>query len=109
MAGAPVTSWMHYDTGYTERYMGLPSNNSWGYNLGSVVARASEFPDDPNRLLIIHGLMDENVHFYQHTAPLLQALVKHGKPYQLQVPICSTRRYPTINSFFVSMGKKKYY
>ena len=86
MAGAPVTSWMHYDTGYTERYMGLPSNNSWGYNLGSVVARASEFPDDPNRLLIIHGLMDENVHFYQHTAPLLQALVKHGKPYQLQVP-----------------------
>jgi len=85
VAGAPVTSWMHYDTGYTERYMGLPSNNSWGYNLGSVVARASEFPDDPNRLLIIHGLMDENVHFYQHTAPLLQALVKHGKPYQLQI------------------------
>jgi len=85
VAGAPVTSWMHYDTGYTERYMGLPANNSWGYNLGSVVARASEFPDEPNRLLIIHGLMDENVHFYQHTAPLLQALVKHGKPYQLQI------------------------
>ena len=37
--------------------------------------------------MIIHGLMDENVHFYQHTAPLLQALVKHGKPYQLQVRI----------------------
>ena len=23
-AGAPVTSWMNYDTIYTERYMGLP-------------------------------------------------------------------------------------
>ena len=31
--------------------------------------------------------MDENVHFYQHTAQLLSALVRHGKPYQLQVRI----------------------
>ena len=41
----------------------------------------------PNRLLIVHGLMDENVHFYQHTAQLLGSLVRHGKPYQLQVSI----------------------
>ena len=41
----------------------------------------------PDRLLIVHGLMDENVHFYQHTAQLLSALVRHGKPYQLQVRI----------------------
>ncbi len=39
----------------------------------------------PNRLLIVHGLMDENVHFYHHTNKLINQLIKHGKPYQLQV------------------------
>ena len=24
IAGAPVTDWMCYDTGYTERYLGVP-------------------------------------------------------------------------------------
>lgn len=37
-----------------------------------------------NRLLIIHGLIDENVHF-SHTSLLISTLVKFGKPYQLQV------------------------
>lgn len=37
-----------------------------------------------NRLLIIHGLIDENVHFF-HTSQLVNQLVKHNKPYQLQV------------------------
>ncbi len=31
IAGAPVTSWRNYDTIYTERYMGLPSENAEGY------------------------------------------------------------------------------
>ena len=39
-----------------------------------------------NRLLIIHGLMDENVHFC-HTAQLIQGLVMAGKPYQLSVSV----------------------
>ena len=85
VAGAPVTTWKLYDTGYTERYMDLPSNNPLGYKLGSILHYANDFPDEPNRLLIVHGLMDENVHFYQHTAQLLSALVRHGKPYQLQI------------------------
>lgn len=37
-----------------------------------------------NRLLIIHGLIDENVHFF-HTSELISMLVKANKPYQLQV------------------------
>ena len=36
------------------------------------------------RLLIVHGLIDENVHFY-HTSSLVEALVKACKPHQLQV------------------------
>ena len=27
VAGAPVTHWETYDTGYTERYMGTPQQN----------------------------------------------------------------------------------
>lgn len=37
-----------------------------------------------NRLLIIHGLIDENVHFY-HTSELINLLIKANKPYQLQI------------------------
>ena len=37
-----------------------------------------------NRLLIVHGLMDENVHF-SHTSALINALIRACKPYQLQV------------------------
>lgn len=38
----------------------------------------------PNRLLLLHGFLDENVHF-AHTSILLSFLVRAGKPYDLQV------------------------
>ncbi|XP_018323379.1 dipeptidyl peptidase 9 isoform X2 [Agrilus planipennis] len=84
VAGAPVTNWNLYDTGYTERYMDLPEHNPQGYIEGSVLNHVNKFPDEENRLLIIHGLMDENVHFY-HTSQLINCLIKAGKPYQLQI------------------------
>jgi dipeptidyl-peptidase 9 len=84
VAGAPVTSWENYDTGYTERYMDLPVNNPIGYAQGSVLNYIQQFPDDDDRLLIIHGLVDENVHFI-HTAQLINALIRAGKPHQLQL------------------------
>lgn len=84
IAGAPVTSWELYDSGYTERYMDLPKNNPVGYKEGSVLTYAHQFPDEVGRLLIVHGMSDENVHFV-HTAELLNALIRWGKPYQLQV------------------------
>eukprot|EP00043_Microstomoeca_roanoka_P017463 m.182234 g.182234 ORF g.182234 m.182234 type:complete len:359 (+) comp16639_c6_seq9:1753-2829(+) len=86
IAGAPVTMWEGYDTGYTERYMALPSTHTSYYAQSSVVARVHDFPDEPNRLLILHGLNDENVHF-QHTATLIQHLIEAGKPYNLQVSV----------------------
>lgn len=40
----------------------------------------------PNRLLILHGFLDENVHFF-HTNFLVSQIIRAGKPYQLQVSV----------------------
>ncbi|XP_053210691.1 dipeptidyl peptidase 9-like isoform X2 [Panonychus citri] len=84
IAGAPVTNWSLYDTGYTERYLDTPYANQAAYAKGNVLNLAKNFPDEENRLLLVHGLMDENVHFI-HTMQLITALIKAGKPYQIQV------------------------
>ncbi|POI35613.1 hypothetical protein CIB84_000635, partial [Bambusicola thoracicus] len=84
IAGAPVTVWMAYDTGYTERYMDIPENNQQGYEAGSVALHVEKLPNEPNRLLILHGFLDENVHFF-HTNFLVSQLIRAGKPYQLQI------------------------
>ena len=46
VAGAPVVSWQYYDTGYTERYMDLPSINVDGYRQGSILTHVNSFPDE---------------------------------------------------------------
>lgn len=46
IAGAPVTNWELYDTGYTERYMDLPGDNKQGYSAGSVLSYIPQFPDE---------------------------------------------------------------
>uniref|UniRef100_A0A8C6PDH5 Dipeptidyl peptidase 9 n=1 Tax=Nothobranchius furzeri TaxID=105023 RepID=A0A8C6PDH5_NOTFU len=84
IAGAPVTVWMAYDTGYTERYMDVPEKNQQGYEEGSVALHVDKLPSEPNRLLILHGFLDENVHFF-HTNFLVSQIIRAGKPYQLQV------------------------
>ena len=63
VAVAPVTDWDGYDTCYTERYMGTPANNPDGYRESSVLTHADRLRGD---LLVIHGMLDENVHF-RHT------------------------------------------
>ncbi|CAN9500357.1 unnamed protein product [Ophioblennius macclurei] len=84
IAGAPVTLWMAYDTGYTERYLDTPEKNQKGYEECSVALHVDKFPNEPNRLLILHGFLDENVHFF-HTNFLVSQLIRAGKPYNLQV------------------------
>merc|ERR1740123_2420293 len=79
VAGGPVTHWDGYDTCYTERYMGLPSKNVDGYKRSSVMEYVDGLKGD---LLLVHGLIDENVHF-RHTARLINALIAAQKPYQL--------------------------
>ncbi|XP_029356667.1 dipeptidyl peptidase 9-like isoform X2 [Echeneis naucrates] len=84
IAGAPVTLWTAYDTGYTERYLDTPEKNQKGYEDCSVALHVNKLPNEPNRLLILHGFLDENVHFF-HTNFLVSQLIRAGKPYNLQV------------------------
>jgi dipeptidyl-peptidase-4 len=79
VAGAPVTAWDGYDTGYTERYMGTPQSNPDGYRDGSLLTHAAKLD---GKLLLVHGGVDENVHF-RHTARFIVALTSAQKPYDL--------------------------
>jgi dipeptidyl-peptidase-4 len=79
VAGAPVTHLDGYDTHYTERYMGTPQSNPQGYTASSVISYVDTIT---GKLMLIHGLIDENVHF-RHTARLINALIKARKPYDL--------------------------
>ncbi|HAP01327.1 MAG TPA: S9 family peptidase [Bacteroidetes bacterium] len=67
---APVTSWKFYDSIYTERYMRAPAQNKEGYEKFCPLAGAQFIK---GKLLICHGLADDNVH-YQNTAELLKML-----------------------------------
>lgn len=65
VAGAPVTAWEFYDTAYTERYMALPSTNDH-YGASSVLRLAPNLVG--KEFLVIHGNIDENVHYRNSTA-----------------------------------------
>lgn len=79
VAGAPVTHYDGYDTHYTERYLSTPQANPEGYEKGSVMHYVDTLQ---GKLLLVHGLIDENVHF-RHTARLINALIRARKPYDL--------------------------
>jgi dipeptidyl-peptidase-4 len=80
VAGAPVTHWDGYDTHYTERYLGTPQANPEGYARSSVMAHVDGLRD--RHLMLVHGLIDENVHF-RHSARLINALIRARIPYEL--------------------------
>ena len=72
VAVAAPTSWRYYDTVYSERYMRTPNENGAGYDV-CPISRASKLS---GKLLLIHGLADDNVHFRnakEYTEALVQA------------------------------------
>ncbi|KAI8637275.1 hypothetical protein BD408DRAFT_424779 [Parasitella parasitica] len=104
IAGAPVTQWELYDAAYTERYMGLPEENPQAYHDSNVLAYIDQFPNNENRLLIAHGLIDENVHF-RNTELLVSQLVKLKKPHYLQVYPSEKHglRHASVNEHFETL------
>ncbi|XP_074550869.1 dipeptidyl peptidase 4 [Halichoeres trimaculatus] len=72
VAVAPVAKWEYYDAVYTERYMGMPEDNTDSYKNSTVTARAKNFKTVD--YLLVHGTADDNVHF-QQAAQISKALV----------------------------------
>jgi dipeptidyl-peptidase 4 len=88
VAGAPVTDWALYDTAYTERYLGLPADASDVYAHNSLIELAGEAPVRPDELrplLLVHGMVDDNV-VAAHTMRLSAAMLRAGRPHAV-VPL----------------------
>ncbi len=81
IAGAPVTSWRNYDTIYTERYMGVPSENADGYAASSAVTYADKLQ---SKLLMLHNIEDDNV-LFQNTMQMAAAFERAGKLFDMVV------------------------
>ena len=79
VAGAPVTEWRLYDTGYTERYLGDPALQADAYDRSSLIPRAASLT---RPLLLIHGLADDNV-LAAHTLQFSSALLAAGRTHSV--------------------------
>ncbi|ULT91966.1 hypothetical protein L3Y34_009567 [Caenorhabditis briggsae] len=75
---APVTNFAYYDATYTERYMGDAPLEAYS----DVTKKLDNFKT--TRLLLMHGLLDDNVHF-QNSAILIEELQNRGIDFDLMV------------------------
>jgi dipeptidyl-peptidase-4 len=76
---SPVTSWRNYDSIYTERYNGLPTDKTTtSYTDLDLAKVASKLHGS---LLLAHGTSDDNVHF-QNSIQMVEALVEAGKQFR---------------------------
>jgi dipeptidyl-peptidase 4 len=82
-AGAPGVDWRDYDTAYTERYLGLPEENSAAYDDASLLsyARKPVAPSLARPLLLVHGTADDNVWFV-NAVKLADALERGQRPFE---------------------------
>jgi dipeptidyl-peptidase-4 len=86
MAVAAVSDLRYYDNIYQERYTGLPQENPEVYAEGSPINFAKNLEGN---LLIVHGTADDNVH-YQNAEALIVELIKHNKQFDVMpYPNCS--------------------
>ncbi|MFV0482597.1 MAG: S9 family peptidase [Bacteroidales bacterium] len=81
VAVAPVTSWRYYDAIYTERYMQTPQANKEGYINSSVANYADGLTGN---LILIHGLIDDNVH-PQNTFELAEVFTQKGLDFDMHI------------------------
>jgi dipeptidyl-peptidase-4 len=99
VAGAPVSRWDLYDTHYTERYMGIPTNefevksdflnhpekpflNVKGYAMSRVHDYVKYYDDSASQLLMYHGMADDNV-LFQHSTEVYKLLIDSGKLFSM--------------------------
>ncbi len=109
VSGAPVTDWGLYDTHYTERYMGMPSEGD-NYARADALGNSDKIVDP---LLLIHGMADDNVVFENSTA-FIARMQANGQPFEMQLypgqthsvggPKISVQLWKTILNFFDTHG-----
>ncbi len=78
ISGAPVTDWSLYDTHYTERFMSTPQANPEGYAASDIL---DQLPLMTGRLLLLHGMADDNV-IFENTTRVLNALQEKSLPFE---------------------------
>ncbi|MEH6697267.1 MAG: S9 family peptidase [Brevundimonas sp.] len=78
ISGAPVTDWSLYDTHYTERFMSTPEANPEGYAASDVVDQLDQLT---GRLLLMHGMADDNV-IFENTTRVLDSLQGQSIPFE---------------------------
>ena len=78
-AVAPVTDWALYDTHYTERYLDHPARNRDGYEASALWPYLDGLD---SRLLLVHGMADDNV-LFSHSTELMNRLQKNGTQFDL--------------------------
>jgi dipeptidyl aminopeptidase/acylaminoacyl peptidase len=79
VANAAVSDWAHYSDLWTSRILSTPVDDPEAYAISSPINHA-EGLDDP--LLIVHGLIDDNVHF-QDAARVVQKLIELEKDFEV--------------------------
>ncbi|KAM7534079.1 hypothetical protein Aperf_G00000105055 [Anoplocephala perfoliata] len=89
VAVAPVTDFRLYDSAYTEKFLGLYSENSHAYERTRISQLAENFKNKD--LLVIHGMADDNVHLV-HSALLVKELIRNGIDFDMMF-------YPDDNHF----------
>jgi len=80
-ASSPAVDWHDYDTIYTERYMGLPSEQVEAYKTTSLLPYAKNLK---GHVLLYFGTSDDNVHPAQ-MFKFVHALDEAGKSYEMAI------------------------
>ena len=93
-----MTDWRLYDSIWTERYLGHPSENEVGFRESSAVTWAAQL-EDP--LLLVHGTADDNVH-PSNTLVLSQKLIEAGIPFEQAI-------YPRQKHSFGNTHSRHFY
>jgi len=79
ISGAPVTDWALYDTHYAEQFLGMPQERPDAYRRSGVFAHLDGLR---SRLLLIHGMADDNV-LFTNTTKLIDELATRGIVFDL--------------------------
>ncbi len=104
---APVSDFRLYDTHYTERYMSTPQLNPDGYEKTAIYGDTEHLKD--GRLLLIHGMADDNVLFtnattvmskFQDHGILFESMVYPGAKHGISGEDAQYHVYRTISNFF---------